>query len=94
LPSRSRSPRSSGSSAYEDGRGILRDVLGESTRRGFAVQRVTTQQLGAGTVGGVAAVAVTLEVHGQPDVQGLVTTLDELPGVLEVTTTELGRDAD
>jgi putative Mg2+ transporter-C (MgtC) family protein len=69
-------------------------AIGESTRRGFAVQRVTTQQLGAGTVGGVAAVAVTLEVHGQPDVQGLVTTLDELPGVLEVTTTELGRDAD
>jgi putative Mg2+ transporter-C (MgtC) family protein len=79
---------------YEDGRGILRDVLGESTRGGFAVQRVTTQPLEARAVGGVAAVAVTLEVQGQPGVEGLVTTLDELPGVLEVSTTELGRDAD
>jgi len=79
---------------YEDGRGILREVLGESTRGGYAVQRVTTRQLEAHAVGGVAAVAVTLEVHGQPGVEHLVTTLDALPGVLEVTTTELGQDAD
>jgi putative Mg2+ transporter-C (MgtC) family protein len=79
---------------YEDGRGILRDVLGESTDRGFAVQRVTTQQLETRAVGGVPAVAVTLEVHGQPGVESLVTSLDDLPGVLEVTTTELGQDAD
>jgi putative Mg2+ transporter-C (MgtC) family protein len=79
---------------YEDGRGILRDVLGESTRRGFAVQQVTTTPLDAPTAGGVAAIAVTLEVQGQPGVEGLVAALDELPGVLEVTTTELGRDAD
>jgi putative Mg2+ transporter-C (MgtC) family protein len=79
---------------YEDGRGILRDVLGESTHRGFAVQRVTTQQLETRAVGGVPAVAVTLEVHGQPGVESLVTSLDDLPGVLEVTTTELGQDAD
>ena len=79
---------------YEDGRGILRDVLGESTRGGYAVQRVTTQHLEARAVSGVAAVAVTLEVHGQPGVEPLVTSLDALPGVLEVTTTELGQDAD
>ena len=79
---------------YEDGRGILRDVLADSTHRGFTVQRVATQQIEARAVGGVAAVAVTLEVHGQPDVGGLATALDDLPGVLEVTTTELGHDAD
>jgi putative Mg2+ transporter-C (MgtC) family protein len=79
---------------YEDGRGILRDVLGESTSRGFAVQRVTTNPLEAPTARGVAAIAVTLEVQGQPGVEGLVAALDELPGVLEVTTAELGRDSD
>jgi hypothetical protein len=69
-------------------------VLGESTDRGFAVQRVTTQQLETRAVGGVPAVAVTLEVHGQPGVESLVTSLDDLAGVLEVTRTELGQDAD
>ena len=64
---------------YEDGRGILREVLGESTRGGYAVQRVTTRPLEAHPVAGVAAVAVTLEVHGQPGVEHLVTTLDALP---------------
>jgi hypothetical protein len=68
-------------------------VLGESKRGGYAVQRVTTRQLGR-AVGGVAAVAVTLEVQGQPGVEHLVTTLDALPGILEVTTTDLGQDAD
>jgi putative Mg2+ transporter-C (MgtC) family protein len=79
---------------YEDGRGILRDVLSESTRRGFAVQRVTTSQLEARAVGGVPAVAVTLDVLGQPAVEGLIPALDGLPGVLEVTTAELGRDTE
>jgi putative Mg2+ transporter-C (MgtC) family protein len=79
---------------YEDGRGILRDVLGESTRRGFAVQRVTTNQLEARAVGGVPAVAVTLDVLGQPAVEGLVPALDAMPGVLEVTTAELGHDTE
>ena len=79
---------------YEDGRGILRDVLGKSTRGGFAVQRVTTQQLETRAVGGVPPVAVTLEVHGRDGVEGLVTTLDALPGVLEVTTTDLAGDSD
>jgi putative Mg2+ transporter-C (MgtC) family protein len=79
---------------YEDGRGILRDVLGESTSRGFALQQVTTNPLEGPTAGGVAAIAVTLEVQARPGVEELMAALDELPGVLEVTTTELGRDAD
>jgi putative Mg2+ transporter-C (MgtC) family protein len=78
---------------YEDGRGILRQVLGESTRRGFAILRVGTRQLEA-DVGGVAAVAVTLEVQGQPSTEPLVLALNELDGVLEVTATGLGQDAD
>ncbi len=40
------------------------------------------------------AVAVTLEVHGRDGVEGLVSTIDALPGVLEVTTTDLAGDSD
>jgi putative Mg2+ transporter-C (MgtC) family protein len=79
---------------YEDGRGILRDVLSESTRRGFAILRVGTQQLDRGGVGGVPAVAVTLELEGRPEAEGLVAALDELDGVLEVTTSDLAEASD
>jgi putative Mg2+ transporter-C (MgtC) family protein len=77
---------------YEDGRGILRDVLAESTRRGYAIVRVGTQQLER--IAGVPAVAVTLEVRGQPAIGSLATALDELDGVLEVTTADLAHGAD
>jgi putative Mg2+ transporter-C (MgtC) family protein len=79
---------------YEDGRGILRRILEESTRRGFAIVRVGTQRLERGAVGGLPAVAVTLEVHGQPAIESLATALDELDGVLEVTTSDLAQAAD
>ncbi len=78
---------------YADGRGILRDILGESTQLGFAIHRVATQQL-EHEVGGVAAVAVTLEVQGQPSADALTVALTDLGGVLEVTTTDLATDAD
>jgi putative Mg2+ transporter-C (MgtC) family protein len=78
---------------YEDGRGILRDVLSECTRRGFAIVQVATRQL-EHDVGGVAAVAVTLEVQGQPSADPLAVAINELPGVLEVTSTDLARQGD
>jgi putative Mg2+ transporter-C (MgtC) family protein len=77
---------------YEDGRGILRDVLAESTRRGFTIGHVDTRQL-EHEVLGRAAVAVTLEVQGQPHVDTLVAALTEQPGVFEVTTRDLGEAA-
>jgi putative Mg2+ transporter-C (MgtC) family protein len=73
---------------YEDGRGILRDIIGECTSRGFAIVRVTTRQL-EHEVAGVSAVAVMLEVQGQPTAEPLATGLTDLSGVLEVTTTDL-----
>jgi putative Mg2+ transporter-C (MgtC) family protein len=79
---------------YEDGRGILRDVLAESTRRGFAIVRVGTQQLERGGIGGVPAVAVTLEVEGKPPIESLAAALDDVDGVLEVTTSDLAQGAD
>jgi putative Mg2+ transporter-C (MgtC) family protein len=70
---------------YEDGRGILRGVLNEATRLGYAIVRVSTDQP-AREIKGVPAVALTLEVRGQPRVEPLVAALDELDGVLEVST--------
>ncbi|MGH2871469.1 MAG: MgtC/SapB family protein [Solirubrobacteraceae bacterium] len=76
---------------YEDGRGVLRDVLTQSTALGFSIARVQTQQL-EHEIRGRAAVAVTLELQGQPTVGQLTLDLNDLDGVLEVTTTDLGAD--
>jgi putative Mg2+ transporter-C (MgtC) family protein len=78
---------------YEDGRGILREILAECTRRGFAIIQVNTRQLER-DVAGVSAVAVALQVRGQPSPDPLATGLSELPGVLEVETTDLGDGGD
>jgi len=78
---------------YEDGRGILRDILAESTRLGFTIARVGTQQLER-EVRGVSAVAVTLELQGQPTTDPLTAALSELGGVLEVTASDLDRSTD
>lgn len=51
---------------YEDGRGILRQIITESTRLGLAIHRVVTQQIEGGPIAGVPAVAVTFEVRGKP----------------------------
>jgi len=75
---------------YEDGRGILREVLSQSTRLGFAISRVDTRHLDR-EVEGRPAVAVTLEVQGQPNVQQLTLDLNDLDGVLEVTTLDLAE---
>ena len=72
---------------YEDGRGILRGVLGEATRLGFAIVRVQTDPLSR-EVRGVSAVALTLEVRGQPRVEPLVVALAEMDGVLEVSSAD------
>ncbi len=78
---------------YEDGRGILREILSQSTRLGFGISRVETHQL-EHDVRDRSAVAVTLEVQGQPSVRQLTLDLNDLDGVLEVTTTDLARTTD
>jgi putative Mg2+ transporter-C (MgtC) family protein len=78
---------------YEDGRGILRKVLAESTRRGFAIVQVATHQL-EHDIRGVSAVAVTLELRGQPSAQGLAVVLSDLEGVFEVATTDHVRNGE
>jgi putative Mg2+ transporter-C (MgtC) family protein len=77
---------------YEDGRGILRDVLAKSTEGGFSIARVSTHHLEGRGVAGVPAVAVDLEVQGKGSVDSLAVALDDLDGVLEVTTSDVGDD--
>jgi putative Mg2+ transporter-C (MgtC) family protein len=78
---------------YEDGRGILREILSESTRRGFAIVNLATSLLDR-EIRGVSAVAVTFEVQGQPTPDPLAVALSDLDGVLEVSTTELAAGDD
>jgi putative Mg2+ transporter-C (MgtC) family protein len=76
---------------YEDGRGILRDVLTQCTQQGFTIARVATHKLER-ELGGVPAVAVSLEVQGQPRPEGLTASLSDLPGVHDVSATDLSDD--
>ncbi|PZR83821.1 MAG: hypothetical protein DLM65_01060, partial [Candidatus Aeolococcus gillhamiae] len=78
---------------YEDGRGILRRVLAESTALGFSILTVDTHQLDQ-PVSGAAAVAVTLEVQGRPSAEELTIGLEKLDGVIEISALDLGRNSD
>jgi putative Mg2+ transporter-C (MgtC) family protein len=78
---------------YEDGRGILREILEASTGLGFAVARVATHEL-EHDVRGASAVAVTLEVQGQPAAEPLTVALSDLDGVFEVAATDLTPASD
>jgi putative Mg2+ transporter-C (MgtC) family protein len=69
---------------YEDGRGVLRAVLAECTRRGFTIARVDTQRLDSTP----ATVAVTLEVQGRGSLNGLAAALTDLDGVLHVAASD------
>jgi putative Mg2+ transporter-C (MgtC) family protein len=68
---------------YEDGRGVLRDVLGELTGRGFAIVQVRARHVDDGRR---ATVVAELEVQGQPPVERVAVELTNLAGVLEVST--------
>jgi putative Mg2+ transporter-C (MgtC) family protein len=78
---------------YEDGQGILRQILAESTRLGFAISRVETHQL-EHDLAGRPAVAVTLEVQGQPTAEPLTVGINDLEGVFEVSAVDLARSVE
>lgn len=78
---------------YEDGHGILRKVLSQSTRLGFTIANVETRPL-AREIRGRHAVAVTMEVTGQPTADPLTLELSEMDGVLEVTTTDMAHSSE
>lgn len=78
---------------YEDGRGILREIITESTGLGLAIHRMVTQQIEGGRIAGVPAVAVIFEVRGRPTIEELTVALDRLDGVLGVETTDFMEDS-
>ena len=75
-----RFPRDSGLViVYEDGRGALREVLAEITRRGFVVANVATDRHGEN-------VSIQLDLHGRGSIQDLGLALHEFDGIIEVIT--------
>jgi putative Mg2+ transporter-C (MgtC) family protein len=75
---------------YPDGRGILRQVLNETTRRGFAIDDLSTEPARDGQP---AMVAVTMHVHGKRPVSELAGALAELDLVDAVVASD-GQSAD
>jgi putative Mg2+ transporter-C (MgtC) family protein len=73
---------------YEDGRGVLRDVLAASTGLGFSIVRLDTHRLER-EIHGHPTVAVSLQLQGQPTTDTLISELHEVPGVVQVTTTDV-----
>jgi putative Mg2+ transporter-C (MgtC) family protein len=63
---------------YEDGRGILRAILGVCGQRGFAITSFDTHHQDGGTV------SVTIELQGRAPLNDLAAELDDLDGVREV----------
>jgi putative Mg2+ transporter-C (MgtC) family protein len=78
---------------YEDGRGVLRQIITESTALGLAIHRMGTHQIEGGRIAGVPAVAVSFEVRGKPSIEELTLALDKLDGVLGVETTDFADDS-
>ncbi len=68
---------------YEDGRGILRDVVGACTRNGFAIADLAVDRPDDGAARG-GLVRVALEIRGTRPVAPLAATLSGVPGVHEV----------
>lgn len=74
---------------YEDGRGVLRAVLGRCTEHGFAVTETR-----AGTTGGITEESpadhtrLTLDLSGRGSVPELVVELVDIPGMITVNGSE------
>ena len=67
--------------SYDDGRGILRDVLLEISRRGFETQVLSSQRT---STDGRTCVHVDIRVKGSHDLDMLIQWLSELDGVQSV----------
>jgi putative Mg2+ transporter-C (MgtC) family protein len=86
---------------YPDGHGILRQVLNETTQRGFTIDDLSTEPAGdaapgsgAGMADGQpAVVAVTLHVRGKRPISELAGALADLDLVDAVVASD-GRNAD
>lgn len=67
---------------YEDGRGVLRELLAAATQSGFAVEEVRTQRRAAADDWpGGPTIDLSLTVRGADDPHQLAARLSETPGV-------------
>jgi putative Mg2+ transporter-C (MgtC) family protein len=66
---------------YEDGRGVLRQVLEVCTGHGFSVAHLSVGERRPGT----SLVDVMLTIYGRPPAALLAATLEEVDGVVSVT---------
>jgi putative Mg2+ transporter-C (MgtC) family protein len=81
---------------YPDGRGILRDLIAQTTSRGFAIDDLTTEIISARQPPGTGqqpadsdrTVQVTLHIHGRQSVTELAAALSELDNVDAVLVTD------
>jgi putative Mg2+ transporter-C (MgtC) family protein len=71
---------------YEDGRGVLRRVLAACTGREFKVGDVEVDRLSSESGSEHESVEVALQLHGRGSVADLAAELEDLDGVLAVTT--------
>jgi len=69
---------------YYDARGVLRDVLGELTSRGFSVSHLTVERKAIDT----GLVAVAMQVVGKGPSSDLAVAISALDGVVSVATGE------
>jgi putative Mg2+ transporter-C (MgtC) family protein len=79
---------------YEDGRGILRDVLARCTDLGFTIERIGARRV-EGTAGHPTGdVEVRLELFGTAGREAIADALSDLEGVHEVAATALADSDD
>jgi putative Mg2+ transporter-C (MgtC) family protein len=78
---------------YADGHGILRNVIAETTSRGFVIVQVATHQL-EHEIQGASVVAVTLELRGPSSPERLAIAISDLDGVFEVVTNDHSRNGE
>jgi putative Mg2+ transporter-C (MgtC) family protein len=72
--------------SYQDGKGILRQVLVTCTDAGFSVARTQIEQGGQGDDKDLRIVTVILEIRGLKSVAKLAAHLSDIEGVTSVTT--------
>jgi putative Mg2+ transporter-C (MgtC) family protein len=79
---------------YEDGRGVLRDVLARCTDLGFTIERIGAERI-EGTGGHpTGEVEVRLELYGTAGREAIAGALGDLAGVNEVAATGLADVGD
>ena len=78
---------------YEDGRGILREVLARCTELGFTIERIAAKRLD-GPEGDTGEVQVKLELFGGGGADALATALGDVRGVHQVAATGMADIGD